>query len=141
MNVTLPEKEKVSKKTITIYIISFLICILAIGIVIGIQILGNDVVDNAFGINNLIKRTEQEEAQLKANFEEIFNNVAEIRGNYNIPKIDNRQEIVYTNYRKEQKENNYEINVNLPYINIKNKEVEKFNNEILETFGDRKSVV
>lgn len=134
MNVTLPEKEKISKKTITIYIISFAICILAIGIVIGIQILGNDVVDNAFGINKLIKRTEQEEAELKANFETIFNNKLENKDNYEINKIETNKEIIYTNYKSEEKNDKYEINVNIPYINIKNKEVQAFNEEISNTF-------
>ena len=57
MNLTLPEKEKVSKKTISIYIISISICILAIIIIIGIQVLGNDIIDNLFGINKIVKWT------------------------------------------------------------------------------------
>lgn len=125
MNVTLPEKEKVEKRRISIYIISVIVCILAIIIVIGVQILGDDIINNLFGINKLIKRTEQEEAELKSNFETILDN-----------KIDNKEndEIIYTSYKKEEKNNNYEINVNLPYINIKNKEVEKFNEEVKNTF-------
>lgn len=125
MNVTLPEKEKISRKRISVYIISVTICILAIVIVIGVQILGNDVIDNLFGINKLIKRTEQEEDELKANFETIFNNQVDNEGNH---------EVVYTSYRKEEKTDNYEINVNLPYINVENKEVQNFNKEITDTF-------
>ena len=82
MNVTLPEKEKINKKIITIYVVIAIICIIAIFVVIGVQVLGNDVIDNLFGINKLTKRTEQEETELKANFENIFNNQIEEKENY-----------------------------------------------------------
>lgn len=134
MNLTLPEKEKVSKRRISIYIISLIICILAVIIVVGVQILGNDVIDNMFGINKIVKRTEQEEAELKANFETIFDNKTDDKGNYNIQKIESNKEIVYNSYQKEEKKENYELNVNLPYINIQNKDIENFNKEIKNTF-------
>ncbi len=129
MNLTLPEKEKVSKKTISIYIISIIICILAIIIVVGVQILGNDIVDNIFGINKIIKRTEQEEANLKANFENIFDNKLEVN-----TKNEENRDIIHTNYSKQEKTDNYEINVNIPYINIENIGVQNFNKEIKNTF-------
>lgn len=125
MNVTLPEKEKINKKIITIYVVIAIICILAIVIVIGVQVLGNDVVDNLFGISKLTKRTEQEETELKSNFETIFDNQLDSKEN---------QQVIYTSYEKKEKTDNYEIDVNLPYINIKNKEVENFNEEIVNTF-------
>lgn len=134
MNLTLPKEEKLNKKTITIYIVVAVICILAIIIVVGVQILGDDVINNLFGINKLVKRTEQEEALLKANFETLFNNQLEDKGNYRTQKIEENNEIVYTGYQKEEKEQNYEINVNLPYINIKNKAIQDFNQEIFNTF-------
>lgn len=134
MNLTLPEKEKVSKRRISVYIISLIICILAVIIVVGVQILGNDVIDNMFGINKIVKRTEQEEAELKANFETIFDNKTDDKGNYNIQKIESNKEIVYNSYQKEEKNENYELNVNLPYINIQNKYIEDFNKEIKNTF-------
>lgn len=134
MNLELQEKEKLSKKTITIYTIIAIICIIAIFVVIGVQVLGNDVIDNLFGINKLTKRTEQEEAELKANFENIFNNQIEEKENYETKKIDKNQKIVYTSYQKEEKNNSYELNVNIPYINIKNSTVQNFNKEIKDTF-------
>lgn len=134
MNVTLPEKEKLSKKAITIYIISAIICVFAIIVVIAIQILGNDTVDNIFGVSQLIKRTDEEEQTLKANFETIFDNKLEDKGNYRTKKIDENQEIVYIGYTKQEKTDNYEININLPYINIKNTKIHNFNKEISNTF-------
>ena len=134
MNVILPEKEKMSKKTITIYIISLIICILAICIVIAIQVLGDNMVNNILGINKLVKRTKQEENELKASFETIFDNQIEEKGNYSKRKIDKNEKIVYTSYNKQEKTDKHEIDVNLPYINIKNNQVEKFNQEISKTF-------
>lgn len=134
MNLEIQEKEKISKKTIAIYMICISICILAIIVVIGIQILGNDVIDNIFGINKITKRTEQEEATLKANFEDILKNEIEKKQDYDIQKINNTQEIIYTSYEKKEKNDKYDININLPYININNKEAQDFNNEMKETF-------
>lgn len=134
MNVTLPEKEKISKKRMTIYIISAIVCILSIVVVIGIQILGDDIIDNLFGINKLTKRTEQEETELKSNFENILDNKLEDRGNYTTQKIETNKEIVYTSYQKEEKTEKYEIKVDLPYINIKNNTIQKFNQEMSNTY-------
>ena len=87
MNLELPEKEKISKNRIIIYIIIALICIISIVVVIGVQILGNDVIDNLFGINKITKRSEEEEAVLKNNFENIFDNILENDEEYQIQKI------------------------------------------------------
>lgn len=134
MNVTLPEKEKMSKKRISIYAIAAIACILAIIVVIGIEILGNDIIDNLFGISKITKRTEQEEAELKANFETLIDNKLEYTENYTIEKIEEDKEIVYTSYQKEEKGQNYELKIDLPYINIENQEVKKFNKEMSDTF-------
>ncbi len=134
MNLDLPQKEKVSKRRIAIYVTIILICIIAIIVVIGVQILGNDVVDNIFGINKITKRSEEEEAVLKTNFENIFDNQLEEKEEYKISKINRSKNAVYTNYTKQEKNDKIEINVNIPYINIQNNEVENFNKEIANTF-------
>lgn len=134
MNLELPKKEKVSKKRISIYSISIALCIFAIIIVIGVQVLGDDIINNMFGINKLVKRTEQEEAALKTNFENIFNNQLENIDNYEADKKNKNLDIVYVSYQKEDKTDNHEININIPYINIENSDVEKFNEEIRNTF-------
>lgn len=134
MNLELPEKEKIPKKRIIMYVIILLICVIAVIVVVGVQILGNDVVDNMFGINKITKRTEEEEASLKANFENIFDNQIEDKGEYKIQKVKQDENLVYTNYTKEDKNEKHEIDVNLPYININNKETDNFNKEIENTF-------
>ena len=137
MNLELPEKEKIPKQRIIIYITVAIICIIAITVVIGVQILGNDVIDNMFGINKITKRSEEEETTLKTNFENIFDNQVEDKGEYKIQKINQNEKIVYTDYSKEDKTEKHEISVNLPSINIKNDDVEKFNKEIENTFGGK----
>ena len=134
MNLELPEKEKIPRKRIIWYIVIILMCILAIAVVIGVQILGNDIVDNLFGISKITKRSEEEEATLRVNFETIFDNNVLDDENYKVQKIYKDKEIVYTDYTKEEQKEKYDINVNLPYINIKNVAVEKFNNEIKNSF-------
>lgn len=137
MNVVLPENEKVPKKRIIIYVTIIAICIIAIAVVIGVQVLGNDIVDNIFGINKITKRSEEEEAALKTNFENIFDNNAEYKDEYQVQKVENNKEIIYTNYEKQEKTADYEINVNLPYINIDNESAKKFNKEIESTFKEK----
>ena len=134
MNVVLPEKEKIKKRTIAIYSIAAIACVLAIAVVVGIQILGNDTIDSIFKINKIINKTEQEEAQLKANFANLYDNKFYNNNNVNVTKIDENKDIVYTNDEKIETNNNYEINVVLPYINIKNSKIQRWNEEIVNTF-------
>ena len=135
MNVTLPEKNKINKRRIIIYSIAIFACILAIVVVIGIQILGNDVVDNFFGVSKITKKTEEEENRLKANFDTVFQNQLENNSSCEVKKIDKNKDIVYTNYENTDKSaNNYEMNVNLPYINIKNQSVQDYNENIKNIF-------
>lgn len=135
MNVTLPEKNKINKRRIIIYSIAIFACILAIVVVIGIQILGNDVVDNFFGVSKITKKTEEEENRLKANFDTLFQNQLENNSSCEVKKIDKNKDIVYTNYENTDKStNNYEMNVNLPYINIKNQSVKDYNENIKNIF-------
>ena len=136
MNLDKP-KEKISKKRLIIYITIAIVCIVAIIVVIGVQILGNDVIDNMFGINKITKRSEEEEAELKNNFDNIFDNTVEDKGEYQIQKIRSSEGIVFTIYNNEKKENGYEVNVNLPCININEKDVLDFDNEIISTFGGK----
>lgn len=141
MNVVLPEKEKIKKRTIAIYSIAAIACVLAIAVVVGIQILGNDTIDSMFKINKIINKTEQEEAQLKANFSNLYDNKFYNNNNVNVTKIDENKDIVYTNYEKIETKNNYEINVVLPYINIKNSKIQKWNEEIANTFEKAKRIL
>lgn len=134
MKLELPEKEKLNRKRIALFTVILIIIIIAITVVVGVQILGNDVVNNMFGISKIVKRTEEEKAELKVNFENIIDNQFQDNSNYEVKKIEDDKNLIFTSYSKEEKNEKYEINVNLPYINIKNKTVQNFNNEIENTF-------
>lgn len=134
MKLELPKKQKIPKRMKITYIVLICICALAISVAIGTQILGNDVVDNIFGLNKITKRTEEEEAALKVNFESLLDNTLLDKGNYTVQKNNQDKEIIYTEYSKQEKKDNHELDVNLPYINIKNEEANKFNKEIKNTF-------
>ncbi len=137
MNVVLPEKEKIKKRTIIIYSVAAIACILAIVVIVGISILGNDTINGIFQINKIINKTEQEEANLKANFTNLFDNKITYTSEINIIKEDENKELIYTNYEKNEKTDNYEINVVLPYINIQSSKIQSWNNEIKSTFEEK----
>lgn len=55
--------------------------------------------------------------------------------NYKITKIEQSKEIIYTGYQKKENVlNDYELDINIPYINIHNEKIEEYNKEIVETF-------
>ena len=138
MNLELPKKQKMSRKRMALYITIGIICVLAITIVIGVQILGNDIIDNFFGVTKLTKRSEQEENELKTNFENLFQNQFENEENtITTNKIEKDKDIVYTYYQKDESTENYEININLPYINIEDDSIKKLNEEISNTFESK----
>lgn len=134
MNVRLPEKEKMSKKRLYLYIICAVLCVFAIVIVIGIEILGNDIINNFFGISRITKRTEQEEKELKANFETILDNSLEYTDDYRIEKIEDDKELVYTFYKKIERQDKLELIIDVPYININCEEAKEFNKLMEDTF-------
>lgn len=130
MNVVLPEKEKMHKRIIAIYIIAILVCFIAIAVVVGFEVLGEDIVNNIFGINKLFNKSEAEEATLKANFESLLQNNITNMTEVEIKKIDSKKDIIETSYSKQEETENYNINVNIPYINIKSDLIKEFNNKI-----------
>ena len=136
MNINLSNKEKISKKRITVYIVSIIICIIALVVVACIIVLGNDFTDGLFGISNIKNKTEQEQNELIANFDNLFNNTVEIaNSDVNIKKLDDTQDVVYNQYSREEKSvGNYELNLNIPYINIDNDIIQRYNQEINDIF-------
>mgnify|MGYP005812226455 CR=1 FL=1 len=137
MNVVLPEKDKISKKRIAIYVVLISICVLALIVAVCVQILGNDFTNSIFGVSTLKSKTEEEEQELRVNFDNLFLNNLQINGEMtqDISKIDENQDYVFTKYSTEEKNTgNYELSINIPYINIDSEVVNEFNTEIEEIF-------
>ena len=137
MNVTLQKKEKLNARDIIVYTISIIVCIIAL-IVIGISYyFGSDELDRLITIGGSSLTQEDIDYQLLlSNFDNIFQNqVEESNVTAEIKKVDENKPTVYTYYtNNETEKGNYELNLNIPYINIDNDTIKSFNDEIKKTF-------
>lgn len=128
MNVMMPKEYKVNKKDIIIYTGCIVVCVVALTVIITIQIVGSE--SWGIGGNNVSIATQEEQVKLKAEFDTIFSN--QFNGNLEgISKIEEEKEYVYTAYEnKDEVTENYTLNVNIPEININEKEVQEINEDI-----------
>lgn len=114
-----------------IFIITILvICVISINLAVFLGITKKD--DKTQKFEEVIV----DSALLTQNFEEIFDNKIDNQGNLiKISREDYSKELVYTNYSNQEKiENSYELDVNIPYININIDTVKKINKEIESVF-------
>ena len=131
MNVRLEDNYEKNKKLKIVYITIISICILAVLITIIIQIVKS--IDTSQPPSIVDERL----TKYKESFNEIFENKVNYleNNNYKIDKIDNSKEIIYTGYSdKNNKISDYNLDVNIPYINIQNSVIDGLNNEIKEVF-------
>ena len=143
MNVTLPEKAKFTLKQKIVYAISIITCIISIATVIYVQIDIFSTVDSVKDIKNTYgKKKQAEEQLLKAEFDNIFTNSLNKTQEFEIQKINEEQDIVYTQLEeKEMKENSYDVDVHIPIINIESPVIEKYNKEIENSFINKVKAV
>lgn len=139
MNVTLPESEKIKKKQIIIYIGIILFCIIALIVASYVQFYARIDIAEMIGIKKAEEygdKTEEEIQILKTEFDNMFNNnIQNDNGSNDNKKVYKDQALVCTKYNKQEtKENSYDIKINIPYINIDNEIVEKYNEEIENVF-------
>lgn len=81
------------------------------------------------------KKTQDEVETLKANFDNLFNNTIQNDNGNDNKKVYKEQSLVCTKYSEQRsKDNSYEININIPYINIDNELVSGYNQEIENVF-------
>lgn len=132
MNVTLPD-NKLDKKSKIVYASIIAICIISIIIVIYIQFFDGKTVTT---VGYLKGKSEIDYENLKAEFNNIYtNSLKNYNDKYDKLKSDTSRELVYTGYTKDVTENNsYNINVQIPYINIKNSTIDGYNEEIKNLF-------
>lgn len=149
MKITIPEKSKVRKRDLAIYITSLVICILALIITIYVQFFGSIDISKLVGkakAKEFGQKTEEEIELLKADFDKVFINSIEDVEEYeepkNIKKLNEENKLVYTEYeKKESKVNCYDLEVRIPQINIDNEIVAKFNKEIQDVFVNKTNSV
>ena len=142
MNVVIEDDSQKKKKLRIFYITIILVCIIAIIATFIIQV--NQGNAPTF-TTKLPELTDDKISVYKQEFNEIFENKVNYLENnaYKITKIEEAEEIIYLGYQnKENKVNDYELDVNIPYINIKNETITEFNKQIKSTFEQKaKSVL
>lgn len=142
MKLNIPEKSKVRKRDLAIYITSLVICILALIITIYVQFFGSIDISKLVGKakeKEFGQKTEEQIELLKADFDKVFINSIEDVEEYeepkNIQKLNEENKLVFTEYeKKESKVNCYDLEVRIPQINIDNEIIAKCNKEIQDVF-------
>lgn len=129
MNITVQE-NRLDKKNKILYIV-----LIAISISIFIFSLFY-IEEKEITVGNLKKKTEQSYGKLKEDFDKLFTNeLKNNNDNYKNNKVKSGKDLVYTKYAKEVNvENSYDLNVKIPYINVKNDLVQQYNDEIESIF-------
>lgn len=133
--------NSISSKRLVIYAMISIVCVVAIGLAIYFQFFyveDNGLNWNANGDNEVSKDAEYE--RLRTDFNSIFNNsVRKVAGEDEaIEKIDATKDIVYTMYLIDlYSEDKYDINLNLPVLNINHDNAKKINEEIDQIFGSK----
>ena len=128
--------EKITKGNLKIfYIAIIIICVISLIVAVIIQMKSNKgEKPNNTTLNTI---TSGQSDEYKEKFNELFENKVNYLENnsYKIAKNEEDKEIIYTGYQiDENKINDYDLNVNIPYININNKTIDEFNKNIKETF-------
>lgn len=129
---------KINLRTI-IFGIIIIVCIFAVNFAVYWQFFRNT--EEPQTVDNTIS-TSQETAQLEDNFKNIFENRLDYQGydvnTTGVLKIDSSQDLIYTWVTKESVvENRYDLDLNIPRVNISNTSVEKFNEKIKELYVDK----
>lgn len=142
MNVTLPKKQKINRKQVIIYISIVLFCIIAIIVASYVQFYARIDIAELIGIKQREEygdKTEEQIELLKSQFDTIFtNNIQNDNGSNNNKKVYKDKDLVCTKYeKKENKSNNYDIDIHIPYINIDNEIVNTYNDEIENIFASK----
>ena len=136
----------VGSKRYVFFIVLFLICVVALSLGIYGQFFYKyaDTDPLMIGINVESKKTAEEIAILKSNFYEIFNDslVINSENEIKVNKIEPSNDIVYTGYDLEATDDNYyNVNAQIPIININTETAKKANSEIITEFYENASSI
>lgn len=128
-------KTKLPKSQLICFILIIIICIIAVFEAVYYVL-------NPTALEKAKKKEENNttEKQLAAKeFNDIFqNNFVNTINSGDIEKIDNTKDFIYTSYEKQEvSPGQYDINVNIPTININSEEIKLYNDEIKSIFEDK----
>jgi len=125
------------KRRIAFFATILIICTVCIGVTISIQMnkYYEEEIENKETLTNT-ELYELDQGLFRTKFINSFNN--KITGNYeDIQKKEDNKEIIYTVSIQEKNEGKYNLNVNIPVININNKEIDRYNEEIKDIFENK----
>lgn len=139
MNVTLPEKEGIKKGQIILYTCIILVCIICVIVAFYVQFYARIDLGSFIGLGSESpygNKTEDETVTLESEFNNLFiNGTNNDNGENNNKKQEQGKDLVYTGYQqKESKLNSYNLEVNIPHINVDNEIIDEYNNEIEDIF-------
>ena len=132
-------------KQIIIYSLIAIVCVVVIGVAVYFQFFYSK--ERPRNINEIDGSEQSEQSkieEMKTAFNSTFtNSIRKATGEgENIKKIDDTKELVYTMYKINiSSENNYDINLNLPVINIDSEVAKGINKEIDNLFGKKANSV
>lgn len=128
-------KVKIPKAQIFCFILIMIVCIIAIVEAL-YYVMNGDIKENENVGDNNTNDIEISEMNLVENFDDLFQNTFEnTNTSENAEKITVDKDYVYTEYEKQEiNSGNYEIDVNIPTININSEEVKSYNEEIKQIF-------
>lgn len=116
------------------FVVLILICIVALSVGIYAQFFYRyaDTDPLMLGINIGAKKTTEEYAMLKSNFNGLFDNsLKKSADNVPIEKLNGERDVVYTAYNlMNEDETYYSVDVSIPEINIDSSVIKKINSEI-----------
>ena len=135
MNVTIPE-NKMDKNAIIVYSVIIFICIISIIAVLYIQFFDGKIVET---VGTLKGKSDYDYNNLRAEFNELFtNNIQNEDEKYQNKKEIITKDLVYTGFKlNENSVADYDIQVEIPYINLKGSKIEEYNNEIKSIFEEK----
>lgn len=136
MNVILPIDKKTNFYRKIIFGFVLLFCIIAILMAVYFQYYDNNSKANTADENNIeeidVKQVTKDE------FINIFNNELSIDKQYDVTKEFEQYDLIFTRYKSNKTvPNKYSLDLNIPYINIKEEKIVEFNNEISETLVNK----
>ena len=128
-------KVKIPKTQIFCFILIMMVCIRAIVEAL-YYVMNGDIKENENVGDNNTNDIAISETNLVENFDDLFQNTFEnTNTSENAEKITVDKDYVYTEYEKQEiNSGNYEIDVNIPTININSEEVKSYNEEIKQIF-------
>lgn len=136
-------KEENSIGRIIILTLIAIVCVVAIFEAVYVMIFSVDgTLENVTtSVTNNIEVDEKE--VLKDNFQTIFkNDIVSNVDTVNIPKKDNKYNLVYVAYNKVEKSTGkYDLDVQIPHININSTEIDNINNEIDKIFINKAETI